>query len=722
MIGIPVTRVGFVILYICATATAQWQPVTGARVRHTLKNGVDLQADSADLQITALTPNIVRVHGTSRGRPPIPDTFAIVGDAPFTAPRVNLKTSTDAVEFATETITVRITYSPLRVIFLDSDGSVILQDDPAHPPSWNGSEFRIWKSMPLDEHYFGLGDKAGPIDHRDQAFTMWNTDAYGWSEGTDPLYKSIPFFLAVRRGKAYGVFLDNTFRTSFDFGKQSRDYYSFGSDGGDLDYYFIYGPEPKAVIESFTALVGRMPLPPRFALGYQQSRYSYFPESRLREVAHEFRVHKIPCDAIYLDIDYQDGNRAFTIDRSLFPSFEGMIRDLAKDGFKLVTITDPHIKKQPGYKPYDEGMAHDYFVHNPDGSVYVGKVWPGDSVFPDFTRAEVREWFGTLYTGFVRMGIRGFWDDMNEPAVFRYPEKTMPLETVHRIDGRKTTHREVHNIYGMQNARATFEGVSRLNRDLRPFVLTRAAFAGTERYAAAWTGDNSATWTHYRLTLPTLLNLSVSGYPLVGVDVGGFAGSPTPELLTRWTELGAFIPLFRNHADKGTRDREPWVDGPEHEAIRRRYIETRYRLMPYIYTSIEEATRTGLPLMRPMFFEFADEAVQTTDSEYMFGHDLLIAPKLFETVDALEVKLPEGTWYDFWSGTPVDGGTTLKLNPALDQLPVFVRGGRHYSGATGGAERRRDSPWSAGAARLPRQGLPRVALHRRRKHDGIYTR
>jgi alpha-glucosidase len=586
-----------------------------------------------------------------------------------------LKTSTDAVEFATETITVRITTSPLRVIFLDSDGSVILQDDPAHPPSWNGGEFRMWKSMPLDEHYFGLGDKAGPIDHRDQAFTMWNTDAYGWSEGTDPLYKSVPFFLAVRRGKAYGVFLGNTFRTSFDFGKQSRDYYSFGSDGGDLDYYFIYGPEPKAVIESFTALVGRMPLPPRFALGYHQSRYSYFPESRVREVAHEFRVHKIPCDAIYLDIDYQDGNRAFTIDRSLFPSFEGMIRDLAKDGFKLVTITDPHIKKEPGYKPYDEGMAHDYFVHNPDGSVYVGEVWPGESVFPDFTRDEVREWFGTLYTGFVHMGIRGFWDDMNEPAVFRYPEKTMPLETVHRIDGRKTTHREVHNVYGMQNARATYEGVSRLNRDLRPFVLTRAAFAGTERYAAAWTGDNSATWTHYRLTLPTLLNLSVSGYPLVGVDVGGFAGSPTPELLTRWTELGAFIPLFRNHADKGTRDREPWVDGPEHEAIRRRYIETRYRLMPYIYTSIEESTRTGVPLMRPMFFEFVDEAVQTTDSEYMFGHDLLIAPKLFETVDALEVKLPEGTWYDFWSGTPVDGGTTLKLHPALDQLPVFVRGG-----------------------------------------------
>jgi alpha-glucosidase len=396
----------------------------------------------------------------------------------------------------------------------------------------------------------------------------------------------------------------------------------------------------------------------------------------VREIARQFRTRSIPADVIYLDIDYQEGNRPFTIDRKRFPNFEGMICDLARQGFKIVAVTDCHLKKEPGYAPYDEGIAGDYFVKNPNGTPYVGAVWPGESAFPDFARADTRRWWGALYGTFLGMGIRGFWNDMNEPVVFDGPGKTMPLDVKHRVDSRQTDHREIHNVYGLENARATYEGLLRLKPGIRPFVLTRAAFAGAQRYAATWTGDNSSTWDHLRLTVSTLLSLGVSGYAFAGADIGGFDGSPAPELLTRWMELGAFLPLYRNHAIKGSTDREPWADGLEHEKIRRRYIEARYQLLPYIYTKMEETSRTGIPLMRPMFMEFPGDALLATNSEeYMIGDDLLVAPDLRETRDSYRVILPKGIWYDYWTGKPVDGGRDIAVQRELDQLPVYVRGG-----------------------------------------------
>ena len=353
-----------------------------------------------------------------------------------------------------------------------------------------------------------------------------------------------------------------------------------------------------------------------------------------------------------------------------------MVHDLGEQGFKVITIADLHIKKLPGYKPYDEGIAGDHFVKNPDGSVYIGDVWPGPSAFPDFTRPATRKWWGTLFTDFVNTGIRGFWNDMNEPSVFVSPDKTMPLTTVHRVDDRVTDHREIHNVYGMANVRATYEGMLTLRPDLRPVVMTRAAYSGTQRYAATWTGDNTSTWTHLRMSLPMLLSLGVSGYPLAGDDIGGFGGSPAPDLLTRWIEVGAFNTIYRNHTSFGTADQEPWAHSPEQEAIRKRFIETRYRLLPYIYTSMEETSRTGIPLMRPMFLEFPSESnLITNEEEYMFGHDLLVAPQVSELMDPLHVQLPAGEWYDYWSGKRVTGDHSLNLKPKLDELPVFVRAG-----------------------------------------------
>jgi alpha-glucosidase len=298
-------------------------------------------------------------------------------------------------------------------------------------------------------------------------------------------------------------------------------------------------------------------------------------------------------------------------------------------------------------------------------------------VFPDFTWAPARTWWGTLYQDFVNMGVAGFWNDMNEPSVFKTPTKTMPLDAVHRVDsGGVTSHREVHNVFGMENSRATYEGLRKLQGNRRPFVLTRATYAGGQRFAASWTGDNSSTWNHYRNSVPTLLSLGLSGYPLVGDDIGGFIGSPSPELLTRWIELGAFNPIFRDHTEKGTSDQEPWVHGPAQEAIRKRYIEARYRLLPYLYTLAEEAARTGLPLMRPLWLEYPDvDTYYANDRMFFLGPDLLVEPKLDETTDSFEMIVPPGTWFDYWTGQRVNGAEKKKITPALGELPVLVRGG-----------------------------------------------
>lgn len=640
-------------------------------------SGAKMQVGRVWLQLTAIAPTAFRVQYAKTADFKEVPSFAVA--EPLPELRVERHDTAREIVISTGRLSAAVDRGSGALRFLDAAGHVISGEKPGYGVEFQGDAFRVYRSMPLDEHYFGLGDKAAPIDHRDQAFTMWNTDAPGWIYGTDPLYKSIPFFLALRNGKAYGIYLDNTYRSSFEFAKEQRDAYSFGADGGALDYYFFYGPDPKSVLSQYTALTGHTPLPPRWALGYQQSRFSYYPESRVYEIAKDLREKKIPADVIYLDIDYLQGYKAFDINRTYFPTFGKMVQDLAKDNFKLVVISDLHLKVEKGYPPYDQGIAGDDFVKNPDGSVYEGVVWPGMCAFPDFTLQRVRDWYGSLYKDFAQMGVAGFWNDMNEPSVFRYPEKTMPLDTVHRVDqggvARTTDHREIHNVYGMEQVRATYDGLKNLAPNLRPFVLTRAAFAGTQRYAATWTGDNQATWEHYRLTVPTLLSLGISGYAFAGNDTGGFNNSPTPELATRWFEVGAFTPLFRDHNSDDTMPKEPWVHGPVNEAIRRRFIEERYRLLPYLYTAFEENSRDGLPIMRPLFLEYPDIEQVENDSEYFFGHDLLVAPKMDEGLNPLQVLLPPGDWFDYWSGEKVEGAHEFAIEPALDRMPVYVRAG-----------------------------------------------
>jgi alpha-glucosidase len=681
---------------------------TGAQVRATrftaLPNGIEVRAAGVREQITALRDNLLRVRIVRSGALPEDASWAVLPAARTSSITVTPEVTPGPAGFRTSALRVVIDRKTLRMTVLDRAGKVVNED--ARPPEFHEAAFRVYKTMPVDEHYFGLGDKTGPLDRRNQAFSLWNTDAYHFQESTDPIYKSIPFFLTFRAGQAMGVLLDNTWRSSFDFGKAEPGIYSFGAVDGPLDYYILYGPSPREVLESYAWLTGKSPLPPMWAFGFQQSRYSYYPQSRVMEIANRLRADRIPADAIYLDIDFQDKYFPFTVDCVRFPDFSGMLAQLKADNFHVVTITDLHIANAPHqkYAPYDSGIAGDQFVKKPDGSVYVGDVWPGPSVFPDFTQQQTRKWFGTLYRDFYRQGVSGFWDDMNEPSVFHTVSGTMPLDVVHRIDEpgfspRTATHAEIHNVYGMENARATFEGLKQLNPDLRPMVLTRASYAGGQRYGATWTGDNSSTWNHLRMTSAMLENLGLSGFAFTGADVGGFVGTAPVDLLTKWLEVAAFQPIDRDHTEKGTGDQEPWVGGPEQEAIRRRYIEERYRLMPYLYQLADESSRSGLPMVRPLFLEFpqamADGHPIDVDpaaaAEFMLGPNLLIAPNPYpEEPDAYTVEFPSRDWFDYWTGARVapppaaadaslqavsPAPLSIPMHPDLATLPVFVRAG-----------------------------------------------
>lgn len=693
-----------VTIYSAITCAQSAAPRASADRARVLPGGLEVSQGELHEQITALRQGALRIRVWRGGEAPEDASWAVLASARHASVPVTPVNSADRCGFRTQSLAVDVDRRTLELTVRDTAGNILQQD--ARPIRWDGDAFRLYKTMPPDEHYFGLGDKTGPLDRRNEAFTLWNTDAYRFQESTDPLYKSIPYFMAFRAGRAVGVLLDNTWRTSFDFGKESPTGYSFGAVAGPVDYYLFYGPSPRQVIETYAWLTGTPPLPPLWSLGFQQSRYSYMSEARVLEVAARLRRDHIPADAIYLDIDYQDHNRPFTVNRSAFPGLSGMIRQLNLEKLHVVMITDLHIADLPGqnYGPYDSGMAGDHFVKNPDGSVYVGKVWPGPSVFPDFTRRQTRAWWGTLYRQFIGDGASGFWNDMNEPSIFDTPTFTMPLDVVHRIDEpgfvtRTATHAEIHNVYGMENSRATYDGLRALDPDVRPFVLTRATYAGGQRYAATWTGDNSSTWNHLRMTTPMLENLGLSGFAFSGADVGGYAGTPSPDLLTKWFEVGAFQPIDRDHTEKGTGDQEPWVGGPEQEAIRRRFLESRYRLLPYLYTLAEEASRTGLPLVRPLFLEFPEATPDRhpididggASGEFMLGPDLLIAPPQFaDALDDYSIEFPSPVWYDFWTGRKVDlpppdppapgapnrtVSYSIRVSPALAQLPVYVRGG-----------------------------------------------
>lgn len=636
-----------------------------------LPNGIE--ADN--VRVEALSDGILRVRVAPLGE-----------DASWAVPASvraqGLAVVPERNGFRTGALRVQLGSGALTVT--DLQGRTILADVPGEAVR-KGAGFTLRKALRPGERIYGLGDKTGNFDRSGQSFVDWNTDAWGFNRATDPIYKSIPFYIGVTAdGGAYGLFLDNTWRSWFDFGHRDAGTIEIGADGGPIDYYVIAGPTVRDVVRRYAELTGRAPLPPLWSLGFQQSRYSYMSADEVRGIAKRLRADRLPSDVIWLDIDYQDRNRPFTTNAKTFPDLKGLARDVGDQGFKLVTITDLHVAYAPnqGYAPYDSGAAGDHFLKNPDGSTYVAPVWPGPSVFPDFTRASSRAWWGSLYAKLADDGIAGFWNDMNEPAIFDTPSKTMPLDTVHRIEGddlapRTATHAEVHNIYGMENSRATYEGLLALRPNVRPFVMTRATYAGGQRYAVTWTGDNSSSWDHLKLAVQQMLSLGLSGFAWSGADIPGFIGGASPELATRWFEIAAFTPVYRAHAANDAPRAEPWVDGAQHLAIRRRFIEERYRLLPYLYAVAEESERTGDPVVRPTFYDYPKMASAPCDQSMAFtlGADLLIAaPPKIESPQAYDACLPATGWYDYWTGKPL-AAEKVRETPKLDRLPVFVRPG-----------------------------------------------
>jgi len=674
---------------------------TPATTVNLLPEGLDARQGKFELHVTALSDDLLRIRAAPDGHWSEDASWVVNQSARQQSVHVQPYADAQASGFRTAHLIVRIERSPMRLIIENASGQLLSADSLDEPVAVHGQSFVLRKRLPESEHFFALGDKTGPLDRRGGAFVNWNTDVGRFSGSTDPLYKSIPFFISVGSpGGSYGLYLDNTWRTWFDFGRRDPQTLEIGADGGAIDYYFIYGPTPRAVVTGYTELTGRAPLPPRWALGYQQSRYSYMSATEVLALAQRLRSERIPADVLWLDIDYQDRNRPFTTNSATFPNLANLAAQLRGEDFRLILITDLHIADAPaqGYAPYDSGIAGDHFVKRADGRNFIGTVWPGPTLFPDFTRAATRQWWGGLYHDFVADGVAGFWNDMNEPALFRTPSKTMPLDTLHRIvepgfAERTATHAEIHNIYGMENSRATYDGLLSLVPQERPFVMTRASFAGGQRYAVTWTGDNDSSWNHLKLMVPMLLNLGLSGFAYAGADVPGFNGNPTPELATRWFEIAAFTPIFRGHSAKGTARKEPWVDGPEHTAIRRHFIEERYRLMPYLYALADENLRTGAPLMRPVFYEYPDSLASSCDSSmtFLLGAQLMVAPSPEPESSAdYDICLPAGRWYDYWSGlevTPQRRGAGewdtapaalqqfVRVTPVLAALPVYVRAG-----------------------------------------------
>lgn len=512
---------------------------------------------------------------------------------------------------------------------------------------------------------YGTGEVAGPLLRNDRVTVCWNTDAYAYDDRSPSLYQSHPWVLAVREdGTSFGVMADTPGRLQIDL----TDGIVFRAQGPVFAVIVIERASPDSVVMALSDLAGRMPMPPRWALGYQQCRFSYTPDSTVLRIAREFRARAIPCDVIWVDIDYMRGFRSFTFDPRAFPDPKRLNDSLHAIGFKSVWMIDPGLKHDPGWDVYDRGTRGDHWVQAADGAPFIGSVWPGSCVFPDFTRAATRAWWADLYRDFAATGLDGVWNDMNEPAVFDGPGKTMPETARHRADpelGGEGLHARYHNVYGMLMSRATREGMLAARPDRRPFVLTRASHLGGHRYAATWTGDNVANWDHLAWSVPMALNLGLSGQPFAGPDIGGYKGPADPALFARWIGVGALLPFARAHTEKGVHQKEPWSFGAATEATCRRAIETRYRLMPYLYTVFREAHVKGLPVVRPAFFaDPRDRALRSESQAFLLGGDLLVAPELSLDRDR-EHRLPKSGWAEMVPLRPLPDGAR---DPDLPRL------------------------------------------------------
>lgn len=633
--------------------------------------GLVAAAPEGHLQLRFYTDRIVRITISTSSTPESYPYAVVAKPEPVTA---TLREAADHLELATSKLVVRLELNPFRISFLTTKGDILNEEEKGLGTSWIGEQVTSYRKLQEGERFIGLGEKTGPLDRRGHGYQNWNTDAYSYSPGQDPLYCSTPFYIGIHHGRQYGIYLDNSHKSFFNFGASNNRFSSFAADAGDLNYYFIQGDSVAGIIEGYTHLTGRMPLPPKWSLGYQQCRYSYYPDYEVRTIAKTFRDKNIPADAIVLDIHYMDKYKIFTWDRVHFPDPQGLIDYLKSLNFEVVVMCDPGIKVEEGYEAYDDGKANDVFVKYPDGEYYSGQVWPGWCHFPDFTLPKARAWWRDKLACYSTLGVEGYWNDMNEIATWG---NMLPENIEFDHEGNKATSRKSRNIYGLQMARSTYEGARELLGGKRPFNLTRSGFSGIQRYAAVWTGDNVSYDDHMMLGVRMVSSMGVTGIAFSGYDVGGFTGDASVKLFARWITLGALSPFFRGHTMVNSLDAEPWSFGEEVENISRNFIRLRYQLMPYLYSVFHEATQTGMPVQRTLAITHTHDArvyQSAYQNQYFFGPFILVAPVVSHQAFA-KVFLPEGEWYTLYDGTRTAGNAEIIVESPLHRLPVFIAAG-----------------------------------------------
>jgi alpha-glucosidase len=532
-----------------------YKPLGKAKIIDHDGESIRLEAGSAIVEITSLAPNLFRVGMFPEGRTPDYASEAIAKEH-WEPVDTEMREDDGLLTLSTSATTARITLNPLRVSFADPEGREFAADDGAlgmgvvEQPGTDifsaplGNPVRLYKSREEGERYFGCGERTSGLEKTGTYQVFWNVDPpAGHTASFNNIYSSIPFVLSMRDGRAYGLFFDNTHRVEFDLAHEDSDLSYYGAEGGNIVYYVFCGPTPREVLDRYTELTGRTPMPALWALGNQQYRYSYMSADEVRDVARNFRERDIPCDTLYLDIDYMDGYRVFTWNEESFPQPKNLVTELKGQGFNVVTIMDPGIKVDEGYPVYVEGRERDLYCKTSSGEEYHNVVWPGVCAFPDVTNPATREWWGENLRAILAKGVAGIWCDMNEPSLFVPRQSTMPNDIVHPGGGEPKLHGQVHNAYGSLMARAVREGLLRIRPDERPFVITRSGYAGLQRHALQWTGDNSSWWEHLWMSMPQLQNLGPPGMAWAGVDIGGFFDDCDGELLARFTEFGVFQPF-----------------------------------------------------------------------------------------------------------------------------------------------------------------------------------
>ncbi|EHK2356335.1 glycoside hydrolase family 31 protein [Clostridium perfringens] len=562
-----------------------------------------------------------------------------------------------------------------EISFKDLDGNIINED---FQPSFKDEKGNVYISKVNDcLAYYGLGEKGGDLNKKGCYTENFNTDDPETDDDSITYYKTIPFYVALKEEATYGIFFDNSFRSYFDMGKEMGDRIFFGAIGGQIQYYFIPGESIKEVVKNYTTLTGRMEMPPLWSLGYQQCRFSYFSQEELRELVKTFEEKDIPLDVVYLDIDYMDGFRVMTFKTPNFDDAAGLISDLKEKGIRTITIIDPGVKVDEEYDVFKRGKEGNHFTKKLDGEMFIGAVWPGDSAFPDFSNKDCREWWKSELKKFIsEHGMDGIWNDMNEPCVFNNDHKTMLETCLHNSDNGVIEHKEFHNRYGFEMSRCSKEAQEELHPNERGFSMTRATYAGGQRYSSVWTGDNMSLWSQMRMSISMNANLGISGFSFVGNDVSGFGLDSSEELFIRWMEMGPFIPIFRNHSNMYTRRQEPWAFGPRAEKIAKKSIELRYELLPYIYDLYYISHKEGLPIFRPMIMEYEkDMNLLNMREQFMLGENMLVAPVLYEGERSKTVYLPKGIWFNYFTMEKLQGGKWYKLPCELDEILVFVKEG-----------------------------------------------